>query len=452
MRGLPIALSALTLVLVATGCSRGPAPDPPNVLLITLDTTRADHLGVYGYARDTSPNLDRLASEAIVYENAYSTSSWTLPAHASLFTGKFPSSHGARRDREGPLILADAVHAPESTRARGMSPEERTLATILRTQGYATAGFVAGPWLMQPFGLGRGFETWDDENVVMGGRPARELSDRALAWLAREPREPFLLFLNYFEPHAPYAPPDGFSRAFLPAGARPDAGNASQARDLYDAEILYMDFELGRLLDALRERGLYERTLVVVTADHGELLGEHAQWGHGQALWEPLVRVPLIVKPAGPRQATQRLERRVSLVDVLPLILRELGLDREEPGSAPGVLAELRLAPLRGEATTWRALWRGSLKYLSSSRGEQHLFDLAQDPEEREDLAAGQTERTTDLARELETTLAELPPPLETLGPETVVGAETVEALRALGYLDEPTGMPAPDAVQPGAR
>jgi arylsulfatase A-like enzyme len=449
MRRLAIALGALAALLAGTGCSRDSAPERPNVLLITLDTTRVDHLGAYGYARATSPNLDRLASEAIVYENAYSTSSWTLPAHASLFSGKFPSSHGARRDRDGPLILADAVNAPESTRARGMSPRERTLATLLRAEGYATAGVVAGPWLMRPFGLASGFDSWDDENVVMGGRPAREVTDRALAWLEAEPREPFLLFLNYFEPHAPYAPPAAFAQAFLPPGVRPSTRDARQARDLYDAEILYMDFELGRLLDALRERDLYARTLVVVTADHGELLGEHEQWGHGQALWEPLVRVPLIVKPAGTERAAQRRDERVSLVDVLPLILRELRLDPGETAPRPVVLAELEIAPLHGEALAWRALWEGSFKYLASSRGDGHLFDLSSDPGEGQDLAARQSERATQLARALDQVLAELPPPLEADTEETAIEPRTVEALRALGYLGETPSEPEPDAPPP---
>jgi arylsulfatase A-like enzyme len=214
--------------------------------------------------------------------------------------------------------------------------------------------------------------------------------------------------------------------------------DARQARDLYDAEILYMDFELGRLLDALRERGLYERTLVVVTADHGELLGEHEQWGHGQGLWEPLVRVPLILKPAGPARAAQRRDERVSLVHVLPLILRELGLEAGETNPVPPVLAELELAPLQGEAVAWRALWEGSFKLLASTTGERHLFDLASDPGEEHDLAGHPGERAGELAEALDRTLAALPPPLESDTGETVIGPETVEALRALGYLGEP--------------
>jgi arylsulfatase A-like enzyme len=438
---MPVPRALALLALLAMACSPGPEATRSNVLLVTLDTTRADRLGVYGHARPTSPNLDALSSEAILFEHAYSTSSWTLPAHASLFTGKYPASHGARHDPAGPLVLADAIDAPPSVRARGMSPHEATLARILSEHGWATGAVVGGPWLMRIFGVGSGFAFYDDEGMQQGRR-ATEITDRAIDWLGRTP-EPFFLFLNYFDPHAPYAPPERFARLFLPAGVAPDPRSSRQAPALYDAEIRYADDELGRLFRWLRERGLWERTLVVVTADHGELLGERGDWGHERFLWEPLVRVPLVVKPAGPSRPGRREARPASLVDVLPLVLRELGI-AEPPGvqgePPPATRRELlaEVNPIGGSDTgEWRARWDGSSKLLVSTLGDRHLFDLASDPGEARNLAPRDPERAEREVRALERAFAALPPPPPDAGPVSV-DAETRALLRELGYLDAP--------------
>jgi arylsulfatase A-like enzyme len=438
--------AALLAVLpgLLAGCG-APAPAPrPNLVLVTLDTTRADRLGAYGYGRPTSPHLDALAAEAILFENAYSTSSWTLPAHASLFTGLYPASHGVRHDPAGPLLLASAIDAPDGIRARPLAPGQGTLAEWLRGAGYRTAGFVAGPWLLRVFGLGRGFEVWDDAGITdAAGRRAREVTEAALAWLEREAREPFLLFLNYFDPHAPYLPPPEWAGSFLPRGLRPDPRSAAQAPALYDAEILYMDHELGRVLRRLRERGIFERTLVVVTSDHGELLGERGEWGHERFLWEPLVRVPLLVKPAGPARPGRRETARASLVDVPSLVLAAAGV-AAPPGlqgawpvpSRRALLAEVN--PLSAESDTgdWRGLLEGPFKYLESSLGDRLLFDLARDPEERHDLSAGDPEALRRAAERLAAAFAALPPAPPPAAP-VALDPEAAEALRRLGYLEE---------------
>jgi arylsulfatase A-like enzyme len=432
----------LSLALLATGgCSAGPR-ERPNVVLITLDTTRADHLGLYGYERPTSPRLDALAEEATVYERAYSTSSWTLPAHASLFTGRYPSSHGARHDPQGGLVLAEGIPAaPQGLRARAMSRSERTLAALLAEAGYATGAVVAGPWMLRQFGLAAGFAHYDDEGIRDAqGRRAREVTERARSWLAEAP-EPFFLFLNYFDPHLPYAPPPAWAKSFLPPGVRPDPRDARQAAALYDAEILYMDYEVGRLFEFLRERGLWERTLIVVTGDHGELLGDRGLWGHERFLWEPLVRVPLVVKPAGPRRAGARERAAVSLVDVMPMVLADSGV-----GLPPGIQGELppaRARPLLAEVHpmsadedtgVWKARWEGPLKYLQSSKGERYLFDVERDPGETEDLAAADPSLAARARRGLEDAFAALPAPPP--GARSVtIDEETREALRRLGYL-----------------
>ena len=432
------------LLLLALSCSPPDEHGRANVLLVTLDTTRADRLGAYGHPRPTSPNLDALSSEAILFERAYSTSSWTLPAHASLFTGKYPASHGARHDPQGPLVLADAIEAPRSVRARGMSPQEPTLAGILAEHGWATGAVVGGPWLIRVFGVGAGFDFYDDAGMQSHlGRRATEITDRAIEWLDRT-EEPFFLFLNYFDPHAPYAPPPRFARAFLPPGVLPDPTALRQAPALYDGEIRYADDELGRLFRWLRARGLWERTLVVVTADHGELLGERGDWGHERWLWEPLVHVPLIVKPAGPGRPGRREVVPVSLVDVLPLVLRELGLPapagvqgEPPPASRRELLAEVNPISTESDTGDWRARWHGSFKYLSSTLGDRYLFDLATDPRETRNLVARDAERAEREAQDLERAFGALPPPPPDAGP-VEVDAETRALLRNLGYLEPP--------------
>jgi arylsulfatase A-like enzyme len=439
---MPPSRAAALLLLLAAGCHEPGARSRSNVLLVTLDTTRADRLGVYGHARPTSPNLDALASEAIVFERAYSTSSWTLPAHASLFTGKYPASHGARHDPQGPLVLADEIDVPPSVRARGISPGERTLADVLASHGWATGAVVGGPWLLRVFGLGAGFGFYDDQGMQDNlGRRATEITDRALAWLAETP-EPFFLFLNYFDPHFPYLPPPAFARRFLPPGVRPDPHALRQAPSLYDAEIRYTDEELGRVFRWLRQQGLWERTLVVVTADHGELLGERGDWGHERWLWEPLVRVPLLVKPAGPSRPGRRETEPASLVDVLPLVLRELGLAAPDgvqgeppPASRRELLAEVNPIGTESDTGNWRARWSGSTKFLTSTLGDRQLFDLAADPGETRNLAARDPAGAEREERALEQAFAALPAPPADAGP-LPVSAETVELLRGLGYLD----------------
>jgi len=416
---------------------------PPNVLLVTLDTTRVDHLSTYGYARATSPQLDRLAAEGTAHTRAVSPSSWTLPAHASLFTGKLPRSHGARYDPEGPLLLAAAIDAPEGIRARGLAPGERTLAARLRDAGYATGAVVAGPWLLEAFGLAAGFEHWDDAGIVdYAGRPAHEVVAAARRWLGTvlrsEPRRPFFLFVNLYDPHFPYDPPSAHARRFLPPGVQLDRQQRAQWPALYDAEIFAMDEQLGILLDYLRESGVWDETLVVVTSDHGELFGEHGEWGHGRFLHQPLLAIPLVVKPARGGGRASRDDERVSLHQVFGWILdATIGHDGEDPEPSETVLAEVHPMTATDSTGHWVALWDGPLKYLRASSGVERLHDLERDPSEEVDLAR---KRPKDLARlrtRLDRELAALPAPLPA-GAEVEIDRETREALERLGYLDTP--------------
>jgi len=429
------AVPVLLIAALITACGREPAA-PPSVLLVTLDTTRRDHLGCYGHGGATSPNIDALAAESEVYDDALSTSSWTLPAHASLFTGQVPTRHQARYDERGPLVLTQAIEGPfERYRVRGLRPDAVTLAEILRDAGWATGGVVAGPWMKRVFGIDRGFAWWDDANIhEVNGRTADQVTDSALAWLAQRGKEPFLLFLNYFDAHSPFDPPADWLRSHTTA-------MLNDLVQLYDFEIRYMDEHFGRLIAGLRARGLWDDMLVVVTADHGELLGEHGLWGHGRMLSQEELRVPLLIKfPARDGRRGRRGER-AQLTDVLPTVLARLGLPI--PGDVQGgvlptvahpVVAELQVPPKLGDRGSFRALFEGSWKYVDTTLGATMLYDVSVDPGEEHDRSRDEAGRAQAMRASLDAYLVGLARPAPE-SPDSVVDPATVRALEALGYL-----------------
>jgi arylsulfatase A-like enzyme len=443
LRGASAAVWLALAPSAIAACAPGAAGARPNVLLVTLDTTRADHLGCYGYERDTSPHLDRLAAAGLVFERAHSTSSWTLPAHASLFTGKFTRSHGARYDPEGPLELTSGIAGPkewEHYRARGLAPGETTLAGILTAAGYATGAVVAGPWMKRVFGLDLGFEHYDDEQVLtFAGRLAGDVTAAALRWLdGLDPGRPFFLFLNYYDPHPPLQAPEPYTFHFLPAerrGGRP-FDDPQNWVDLYDAEIRYADACLGALIEGLVQRGLFDSTLAIVTADHGELFGEHGRWGHGESLSQAELHVPLIVRYPGPGAPAGRRSDPIQLVDVPALVLEALDLPSPasmQAGRGHPVVAELDPLEVFEPTGQWRALIDWPYKFVWNSQGQGGLYDLERDPLEERDLGGARAER---MHRELEAFLEALPPPRPS-GGERGIDPDLARGLRDLGYLGE---------------
>ncbi len=459
-RSIALPLLATWIVLAGLGCSSGSEPTgPPSVVLVTLDTTRVDHLSSYGYDRPTSPNLDALAERSVRFRHAWSTSSWTLPAHASLFTGLHPSRHGAHYDPRGDARLGEIVRFPIAAyvRAGMLGDGIPTLAEWLAGHGYRTGAFVAGPWLNRTFGLLQGFETRDDAVEGFGGRPADEISDRAIAWLAGIPEgEPYFLFANYFDPHAPYDPREAYPE--MPRAGEPfkpdydalmrgekslDADERAVLRDRYDAEIRWMDGHFGRLVDAVLARGDGEHTLVIVTADHGEALGEEDRFGHGFWLTEELVRVPFVVRLPGDRDGGTWNDAPVSVVDVWPLVAAEIGL--EPPGDLEGLpLGERTVvfAELHKEQTTALRFGDRYDRGLDTAIAWPHKLERSDDGRER--LSVLSSERLVEtrsddeaargrLAQALDE-FASARPAAEIVSPE--VDLETVEALRRLGYVD----------------
>ncbi|MFO7950885.1 MAG: sulfatase [Candidatus Fermentibacteraceae bacterium] len=319
------------LALLLAGCG-SPEPSRPNVVLVIIDTLRADRLGCYGYGRDTSPGLDSLAAEGMRWTRVQGQSSWTLPAVTTILTGLSPRAHGARLNvRERTMWM--------------VSPEAPTAASLLGNAGYRTLGLFNVVLLSERMGFHRGFHRFHCSRAGHG--MAGESVDRALAWLEGEAErdEPFLLVLHLFDPHSPYDPPQPWDTlyasssegdtawTFTPAGAVADTTARKRLEDLYDGEIAWTDSQLSRLWAGIRGMGLADETLVLVTADHGEEFLEHGYVEHGRTLYQEITRVPMIASGPGiPSDSVG--ERVVSHLDLLPTILAAAGV--EAPAGLPG--------------------------------------------------------------------------------------------------------------------
>lgn len=443
-------------------------PAGPNVVLLVVDTLRADHLGAYGYGRPTSPAIDRIAAEGVVFERAFSPAPWTLPAHASLFTGLHSSRHRTYYGRER------------------LGADKRTIAEVLAEAGYRTGGFSANPWVGEPTGLDQGFDTFEytgsgvitdtlflelakrkSARADLGGA---RTAQRLVRWVgaARERGERFFAFANFMEVHEPYGSvPGPYFSSFLDRPLRRGVGrlwlretplylcNSCNPADhpdvvglrceggrwriedwrlrdtlaLYDAGIRYVDHQVGAIYDALGRAGVLDDTLLIVTSDHGEFLGEHGRIGHGVHLYDPLLHVPLIVRYPRRFPAGSRVRHDVSLLDVFPTLAALVGSasppDPEAAVLDPADTAAQAPRPIRAEdypfdAVTLEKLARrqkcdytpvgflraslqvGRLKYIWSSGGQPELYDLLADPQERENLAPSEPARRAELDARLQ--------------------------------------------------
>ena len=415
----------LALVLIThAGCSPSVRP---NVILVSVDTLRADHLSCYG--SDTStPGFDRIAREGVLFENATSVAPTTLPAHASLLTGTFPFEH--------------RVHDNVGFRLRQDLP---TLASTLKARGYRTGGFVGSFVLDRKFGLARGFDVYSDETpeTDRGLRERRggEVLEDALAWIGSKDPGPFFAFLHFFDPHRPYDPPPPFA----PEAAGPDTLDA-----LYRGEVSYVDSLLRRLLAFLDAGGLSESTVLVVTADHGESLGEHGEATHGFFLYQSTLHVPLLIRAPGIRHG-QRASDLVRTIDIAPTVLELLGV--EAPSSFEGMsfvsaTGEVQTRDVEAYAETFvsrlhygwselRSLRRGNWKLILAPRSE--LYHLDSDPgEERNRIDEEERAASALLSR-----LGELPGS-EYIHPESL-DPGTLASLHALGYLGGAAPAPSPE-------
>ncbi len=449
MRGPCLLASVLALAALAA-CEKSPAPGRiQNVILVSIDTLRRDHVGVYGAERDVTPVLDALGAQGVVFDQAIAQAPWTLPSHASLLASEAPSALGL-----GPF--ANPGRLPESA---------LTLAEVLRAHGFATAA-VTGGYVSRGLGFDQGFdsfrETPDSPYLSTAVKYAQEWLDR------RDPARPFFLFLHTFEVHQ-YDPPadqrrrwvrpyDGPMRAVenLPAFLHDRASQARASeftkadwdylRDLYDACVASVDFQIGRLLADLESRGLRGSTLVVLISDHGEEFGEHGGSGHGYTLYDECLRVPLIL--AHPSLPSRRIADQVRLLDLAPTIADLAGVPVPESWRGTSLVpllggASLALPAFAEHAhSPMKAVRDGGAKYVVEAQGPRRLlFDLTRDPGEHADLSGADPEREARLCRELRA-FVEANAAHERLRsvPETEPDPSQEEMLHRLGYTadDEP--------------
>lgn len=436
-------LLAAGLAPLLGGCSKSPPPStaslqsgkanpaaPANVLLISMDTTRADCLGCYGHPRAKTPHIDRLAARGALFSQCVTAAPITAPSHASMFTGLYPKSHGVRDN--GAFVLGD---------------EQETVAEALSQAGYATAAVVGAFVLNREYGLAQGFGAYDDLPEVDGvrrpERPASEVADAAIAWLRERPDKPFFLFVHFFDPHQPYLAPQRFETG--PGAATQQEVSAPGAAPAgYLAEIAFVDEQIGRLLEALDAFDLASRTLVILTADHGESLGEHDEATHACFLYDATMRVPLVMRgpdvPAG-----TRVEDQVRTIDLAPTILAAARVDALPKAHGTNLLKRLgdsgEELPAIGESLYLKLnfgfaplrMWRESgWKYIQAPNPE--LYDLSADPRELNNLAAAQPDRAREMKERLRTSLAALESSAESAAGKSLSEAE-LQSLAALGYV-----------------
>jgi arylsulfatase A-like enzyme/Tfp pilus assembly protein PilF len=415
------------LILALSACAGDASllagPTRHNVLLITLDTTRADRLGSYGYGQGRTPAIDGIAAKGILFENAYTSSVMTLPSHASILTGLLPPAH--------------AVRGNGTYRLR---PGVRTVAEVLGEAGYRTGAFVSAAVLDSMFGLDQGFELYDDTTaeaslpgIISPERNAAAVTDAALAWLARTDDRPWFLWVHYFDPQYPLVPPEPYRSDF--------------AARLYDGEIAYMDAAIGRLLGALEGTRGGERTITIVVGDHGEGLDDHGEFSHGVFLYDETARVPFIIGGPGLSPGPQRVKDVVRTIDVAPTLLDLLDLRAGTPmdgvslrpvlkgGEPAEPLAAYSEAIMPATMFGWSplaALRTGKWKYVHAPRPE--LYDLQSDPGETRNLIDEHRPVADRLRGDLEGILRDAAKDIPK--PDRVsMDAEQIAKLRSLGYV-----------------
>ena len=474
-----VIVGGLVLGLVATGFAmRAGAGGPhhkryrtsevvvegPSVILIMVDTLRADHLSSYGYTANTTPAIDGLAADGTRFAHMFSQASWTRPSVATILTSLSPSSH--RAVHKSDVLANDVVTLPE----------------VMQASGYRTIGFANNINVAPLFGFQQGFDEYTflepefffgateaaaqltmynqlrliRERYVAGAKrvqnyyqPADVVTSRGLDWIERNGDKPFFMFLHYMDPHDPYFihPFNGQAYARV-ENPNPDASMADKLRSAYDGEITYLDGELARLFDALKARGLYDKAAIVLTADHGEEFHEHGGWWHGTTLYDEQIGVPLIVKPPRGGKTGQVSEAIVSSVDIAPTILgvagvpapdtmvgKALALDTGAPGPRDHAFSESEL-----EGNILQAYRGEEWKLIQANPGNprglppRQLFEIARDPKELNDVAASRQDEVATLAAQMNAVRSHAEA-VAVRGSETAIDGATEERLRALGYV-----------------
>jgi arylsulfatase A-like enzyme/Flp pilus assembly protein TadD len=427
---IPTALTAL--------CAAAQTPAKPalNVVLITIDTLRADHLGCYGYKQIKTPNIDGLAADGVRFENAFAVVPVTLPSHSSMLTGTYPMLSGMH-DFSG----------------NKLNPLQPTLASVLKQAGYQTGAVIGAAVLDSRFGLSQGFDFYydhfdfsrlDEANLDEMERPGNVVADVALDWLAKNSQKKFFLWMHLYDPHFPYHPPEPYSREYA---AQP-----------YDGEIAFADEQVGRLLRFLKEKGIYKNTVILLCGDHGESLGEHGEKTHGFFIYNATMHVPLIIRlpesPLPENTAARTVTGSVSLVDLMPTVLGAVGLEIPSQVQGRSLLPELRGGRtedgrsdqadrdrvLYGETFlprihfNWSEL-RGSenTKYHFIDAPRPELYDLAKDPGEVHNLFSEKKAVAGEMRAKLVSLIRDYSAGKE-MAEKTGLDPALMERLKSLGY------------------
>jgi len=462
------ACTMFIIALALLSCEKRPVgpPEVPNVVLISVDTLRRDHLPVYGYPRNTAPRLAGFSDSAVVFENAIAASTNTTPSHASMLTGLYPDSHGAVRNL---YRIRKSV---------------TTLAEILNGRGYYCLGFVSGGTLKhKKTDLGRGFDLYDDGKPKEGDQVAEATFKIAARELDRAPKDrPVFLFFHLFDPHYHYRAPDKYAHFFLPPGQRgykypvladlgrirwkgPQPGEAEEYVSRYDGEIAYADHYVGELLDKLKELGRYDTSLILFTSDHGETLSER-RWmlDHGGRVYDEQIRIPLVMRFPGGKWGKRRLAAGAHHVDYLPTILEFLGVpppekiegrslmkavrgedpgtDRAADGQPPAraMISLARPEPGRVDNLPRPVIDKGMVKsvrlppdkliiYPAKDGPVFELFNLQDDPKELHNLAGQNPQLVNELQKKIDLSLLGS-------GVKQQLSDEDKELLRSLGYTE----------------
>src|SRR3954469_10205540 len=422
---LPLLASAASAKIPAKASTKaaGAKAQHANVILITIDTLRADHVGCYGYRKIKTPNIDSLAADGVRFGQAYSAVPITLPSHATIMTGTYPMMHGLH-DFSGNKLNAS----------------QATLAGTLHSAGYSTGAVVASAVLDSRFGLNSGFDFYYDHfdfnrlaetNLDSMERPGNEVMDQALGWLRTHAAKPFFLWVHLYDPHAPYNPPAPF--------------NATYKDTPYDGEIAFADQQVGRLLGFLRSHNLYSGTTILLSGDHGESLGEHGEKTHGFFIYDADVHVPLIFKSAGAIQQSTVIGKPVSLVDVMPTLLSAAGIQvpngvqgrsllpllKSADADRSALYSETYLPRIHFDWSEVRGLRANDFHFIDGPKPE--LYDLAQDPHELTNLYAQRSAVAGEMHGKLAQTIQANTPSAE-LAEKTSLDPAMAERLKSLGY------------------
>jgi arylsulfatase A-like enzyme len=474
------------LVMAVLGCEReaqgGKAAD--GAIFILIDALRADHLGSYGYQRKTSPRVDALAADGTVFLNAVSPAPWTLPTMGTIWTSLYPSVHGATR----PSNLEQWMRDKKAFRpVTSLHDSRTTLAEVLKKAGFATVAYVDGSYPGKAFGFAQGFDEFVEDDLY----GIRLHTEALLDWLDRKRPGRFFAYFHVVEVHSPYGPPgvpaeivgrnDAHARHVLQVldeerkrypefdfdrdyrgqangsweylrelaakGANANPRDLEHVIALYDRGIAYADYWIGKLVDGLKQRGLYDRTMVVITADHGDEFFDHGRLEHGTTYYEEMMRVPLVVRVPG-EGTGRRIEQQVGLIDLMPTILDVLAVrhDLEVQGLSLRPLLNGGWVPVRPMfaetsmvPTLETALRTNESKYIRYARGMGHeLYDLKADPKETKNLCRPDATPCREWSDRVEAWRAEMRTAAARLAPAepspAVIDPNTRERLRALGY------------------